>query len=57
MEITLIAFFQAVLWLFAIVDPVGGIPVFIALTRGLCSGFRPVQPHVRETPKERVKAR
>ena len=35
MEITLIAFFQAVLWLFAIVDPVGGIPVFIALTRGI----------------------
>lgn len=35
MEITLIAFSQAVLSLFAIVDPVGGIPVFIALTHGV----------------------
>ena len=35
MEVTLIAFFQAVLSLFAIVDPVGGIPVFISLTQGV----------------------
>lgn len=34
MEVSLIAFFQAVLSLFAIVDPVGGIPVFISLTEG-----------------------
>jgi multiple antibiotic resistance protein len=40
MEITLIAFSQAVLSLFAIVDPVGGIPVFISLTRGISESER-----------------
>jgi len=40
MEITFIAFSQAVLSLFAIVDPVGGIPVFIALTRGISESER-----------------
>ena len=40
MEITLIAFLQAVLSLFAIVDPVGGIPIFIALTHGTSESER-----------------
>ena len=40
MEITLIAFLQAVLSLFAIVDPVGGIPIFIALTPGTSESER-----------------
>ncbi|HUU29100.1 MAG TPA: MarC family protein [archaeon] len=35
MEITLLVFFQAALSLFAIVDPIGGLPVFISLTQGL----------------------
>ena len=35
MNITLLAFLQAVLSLFAIVDPVGGIPIFLVLTDGL----------------------
>ncbi|MEA1996949.1 MAG: MarC family protein, partial [Gemmatimonadota bacterium] len=35
MEITLISFVQACLSLFAIVDPLGGLPIFISLTRGL----------------------
>ena len=34
MDIELMAFFQAALFLFAIVDPVGGVPVFISLTGG-----------------------
>jgi len=32
MEISIIIFFQAVLSLFAIVDPIGGLPVFLGLT-------------------------
>ena len=35
MDGSLLIFFQAVLSLFAIVDPLGGLPVFIALTRDL----------------------
>ncbi len=35
MEFTLLAFLQASLSLFAIVDPLGGLPVFISLTQGL----------------------
>jgi multiple antibiotic resistance protein len=34
LEISLVSFFQAVLSLFAIVDPVGGLPVFLGLTHG-----------------------
>ena len=40
MEITLIIFFRAVISLFAIVDPIGGLPVFISLTRGLSEAER-----------------
>ena len=36
----MLIFFQAVLSLFAIVDPVGGIPVFIALTQGISDAER-----------------
>ena len=34
MNFELMAFFQAALFLFAIVDPVGGVPIFISLTEG-----------------------
>ncbi len=40
MEITLSVFFQAVLSLFAIVDPLGGLPVFIGLTGGASEAER-----------------
>jgi multiple antibiotic resistance protein len=40
MDFTLINFFQAVLSLFAIVDPLGGIPIFIGLTGGATEAER-----------------
>ena len=40
MEITLISFLQAVISLFAIVDPVGGLPVFLGLTHAATESER-----------------
>lgn len=40
MEITPVVFFQAALSLFAIVDPLGGLPVFLGLTRGATESER-----------------
>jgi multiple antibiotic resistance protein len=40
MEISIITFLQAVLSLFAIVDPIGGLPVFLGLTHGATDSER-----------------
>ncbi|MBN2290609.1 MAG: MarC family protein [Candidatus Glassbacteria bacterium] len=40
METSIISFLQAVLSLFAIVDPVGGLPVFLGLTQGATDSER-----------------
>jgi multiple antibiotic resistance protein len=40
MEINVLSFLQAALSLFAIVDPIGGLPVFIALTEGISDSER-----------------